>query len=190
MASLSRVSCRVAVVERSVPPSARRTFSVTHASPRAGVPSESAVITFPPVAMLREHSLSVLVLAIGQPYCEDCVVTRLHSSSHCRGLVSVTLKAKPRHGQDGIICSPPTPPAPKATRRLHSSEDASNSSVSPLKESLHMPHLFGPSPPPTAQTKRASARALSQNRSRNGDVLHPYTFTREGKPFRMEEVYR
>lgn len=71
--------------------------------------STSAVITFPPVAMLREHSLSVLVLAIGQPYCEDCVVTRLHSSSHCRGLVSVTLKAKPRHGQDGIICSPPTP---------------------------------------------------------------------------------
>lgn len=42
---------------------------------------------------------------------------------------------------------------------------------------------------PTA-TKRASPRALSQDRSRNGDVLHPYTFTREGKPFRMEEVYR
>jgi len=103
------VSCRLAAVERSVPPSARRTFSVTHASPRVGVPSESAVITFPPVAMLREHSLSLLFLAIGQPYCEDCVVTRLHSSSHCRGLVSVTLKAKPRHGQDGIICSPPTP---------------------------------------------------------------------------------
>ena len=153
VASLARGSCRVAVVERSVTPSARRAFSVTHASPRAGVRfCESAVLTFPPVAMLREHSLSVLVLAIGQPYCEDRVVTRLHSSSHCRGLLSVTLKAEPHHGQDGIIFSPPAPPviltAPEATKRLHSSEDASNGSVSPLKECLHMPQLFAPSPPP------------------------------------------
>jgi len=80
------------------------------------------------------------------------------------------------------------PPAPKATRRLHSSEDASNSSVSPFER------MFAHATPlwtfitPTA-TKRASPRALSRNRSRNGDVLHPYTFTHEGKPLRMKEVH-
>lgn len=125
---------------------------------------ESAVITFPPVVMLREHSLSVLVLAIGQPYCEDCVVPRLHSSSHCRGLVSVTLKAKPHHGQDGIIFFRPRHfDVAKATRCPRSkSEDASNGPVSPLNECLHMPQLFWTFTPHRNKTRIATCTESKQ----------------------------